>query len=97
MLGSSTSLYLHLREAFSNNRCIDCRRSDRTLQTLAYKLVPGLYYKEMQRRRSFNSSSSDTSPQQEDPSIFPGEDSISLSLEYYDRLVVNIASDPLTD
>jgi hypothetical protein len=64
------------------------------LQTLAYKLVPGLYYKEMQRRRSFNASSgSNTNPLQEDPSIFTGEDSISLSLEYYDRLVVNL---PLT-
>ncbi|GFG29258.1 hypothetical protein Cfor_11406, partial [Coptotermes formosanus] len=60
-------------------------RLDRTLQTLAYKLVPGLYYKEIQRRRSFNASSgSNTSPLQEDPSIFTGEDSISLSLEYYD-------------
>ena len=67
-----------------------CRRSDRTLQTLAYKLVPGLYYKEMQRRRSFNASSSNSGPLQEDPSIFTGEDSISLSLEYYDRLVVDL-------
>lgn len=68
--------------------CVDCRRSDRTLQTLVYKSVPGLYYNEMVRRRSFNESSGNTSPLQEDPSIFPGEDSISLSLEYYDRLVI---------
>ena len=94
MLG--ISLYLHifmygrLREAFGKTGCVNCRRSDRTLQTLAYKMVPGLYCKEMQRRRSFNASSSNTSPLQEDPSIFTGEDSISLSLEYYDRLVVDL-------
>ena len=94
MLG--TSLYLHL---LCTSDCMKralrlsfhCRRSDRTLQTLAYKLVPGLYYKEMQRRRSFNASSNNTSPLQEDPSIFTGEDSISLSLEYYDRLVVDLS------
>jgi hypothetical protein len=68
--------------------------------------VPGLYHKEMQRRRTFNTSNSNGSsnnnsnnnnnsnsnsgPLQEDPSIFTSEDSISLSLEYYDRWVVGL-------
>jgi polycomb group RING finger protein 4 len=63
-------------------------RSDRILQTLAYKLVPGLYQTEMQRRREFSSVSGTTCDLQADSSFFSPEDSISLSLEYYDRLVV---------
>jgi hypothetical protein len=55
--------------------------------------VPGLYQAEMQRRREFgacdgsSSSSSNSSDLLADPSFFSPEDSISLSLEYYDRLV----------
>jgi hypothetical protein len=69
-----------------------CQRSDRTLQTLAYKLVPGLYQAELQRRREFGactggSSGSSGGDLLEDRSFFSPEDSISLSLEYYDRLV----------
>jgi hypothetical protein len=67
-----------------------CQRSDRTLQTLAYKLVPGLYQAEMQRRREFGAcgdSSSSSSDVLAGCSFFSPEDSISLSLEYYDRLV----------
>jgi hypothetical protein len=66
-----------------------CRRSDRTLQTLAYKLVPGLYQTEMQRRREFGAGSGNSSDLQADPRFFSPEDSISLSLEYYDRLVAD--------
>jgi hypothetical protein len=62
---------------------------DPTLQTLAYKLVPGLYQSEMQRRKEFNAAGHTTCDLQADPGFFSPEDSISLSLEYYDRLVVS--------
>jgi hypothetical protein len=43
----------------------------------------------MQQGRIFTANcSSYSGPLQEDPSIFKGEDIISLSLEYYDRWVV---------
>lgn len=35
------------------DRCICVLRSDKTLQDIVYKLVPGLYGAEMQRRRHF--------------------------------------------
>ncbi|KAJ9589060.1 hypothetical protein L9F63_017654, partial [Diploptera punctata] len=60
-------------------------RTDRTLQTLAYKLVPGLYQAEMQRRRDFHTSNGSEGDMHLDPGFFSSEDSISLSLEYYER------------
>ncbi|PSN53259.1 hypothetical protein C0J52_04913 [Blattella germanica] len=59
-------------------------RPDRTLQTLAFKVVPGLYQAEMQRRKEFSISNGMSLDLQLDPSFFSSEDSISLSLEYYD-------------
>lgn len=35
------------------------RRSDKTLQDIVYKLVPGLYHSEMQRRRDFYAKNPD--------------------------------------
>ncbi|KAJ8675879.1 hypothetical protein QAD02_011665 [Eretmocerus hayati] len=75
-------------------------KADKTLQDIVYKLVPGLYHKEMRRRREFYSKhpeAADTAtPEQrgEDVSgrlIFAPEDAISLSLEY-----LPIGADPLT-
>ncbi|XP_075212334.1 uncharacterized protein LOC142319204 [Lycorma delicatula] len=74
-------------------------RPDKTLQRLVYKMVPGLYSIEMQKRRQFYlnteiESSTDTDvscdqalalhEQQRSGNIYYSpEDSISLSLEYY--------------
>lgn len=76
-------------------------RPDKTLQRLVYKMVPGLYSNEIQRRRQFYlnteiESSTDTDvscdqalalqDQQKSGNIYYSpEDSISLSLEYYIR------------
>jgi hypothetical protein len=68
-----------------------CQRSDQTLQTLVYKVVPGLYQAELQRRREFSAciggGSSSSGDLLAERSFYSPEDSISLSLEYYDRLV----------
>nr|XP_022908864.1 polycomb group protein Psc-like isoform X1 [Onthophagus taurus] len=101
---------------FENSKCCpvkNClqpykdKKPDMTLQTLVYKIVPGLYSKEIQRRDDFyrstdaraSSSCSDDSLfgennheqeewihnlGQENPFLSP-DDSISLSLEYYQR------------
>lgn len=76
-------------------------RPDKMLQRLVYKMVPGLYSNEMQRRRQFYlnteiESSTDTDvscdqalalhDQQRPGHIYYSpDDSISLSLEYYIR------------
>ncbi|XP_032683107.1 mucin-5AC-like isoform X2 [Odontomachus brunneus] len=75
-------------------------KSDKTLQDIVYKLVPGLYHKEMRKRREFykkhpEHADSATSEQRgEDVSgrlIFAPEDAVSLSLEY-----LSPGMDPLT-
>ncbi|XP_066603491.1 polycomb group protein Psc-like [Prorops nasuta] len=82
-------------------RCPSCKlalnkakpdiKADQVLQDIVYKLVPGLYHKEMRRRREFykkhpEHAESATSEQRgEDVSgrlIFTPEDAVSLSLEY---------------
>ncbi|CAB3370278.1 Hypothetical predicted protein [Cloeon dipterum] len=65
-------------------------RSDKTLQDIVYKLVPGLYHAEMQRRRDFYAKHPDevwrTSPEERGTTkerlIFSPQDQFSLSLEY---------------
>lgn len=66
-------------------------KADKTLQEIVYKLVPGLYHREMLKRREFYKKHPEhanlTTPEQrgEDVSgrlIFNPEDVVSLSLEY---------------
>ncbi|XP_012282624.1 polycomb group protein Psc [Orussus abietinus] len=75
-------------------------KADKALQDIVYKLVPGLYHKEMRRRREFYKKhpehASKASPEQrgEDVSgrlIFAPEDAVSLSMEYLPP-----GADPLT-
>lgn len=65
-------------------------RADETLQTIVYKLVPGLYQNEMLRRREFYAQHPDTTPANNEDGgsasekfvIFTPDESICLSLEY---------------
>lgn len=75
-------------------------KADKALQEIVYKLVPGLYHREMSKRREFYKKhpehANSTTPEQrgEDVSgrlIFNPEDVVSLSLEYLSPGV-----DPLT-
>ncbi|XP_077257469.1 uncharacterized protein LOC143894737 isoform X1 [Temnothorax americanus] len=75
-------------------------KADKTLQEIVYKLVPGLYHKEMLKRREFYKKhpehANSATPEQrgEDVSgrlIFNPEDQVSLSLEYLPP-----GADPLT-
>ncbi|KAL0130509.1 hypothetical protein PUN28_002263 [Cardiocondyla obscurior] len=75
-------------------------KADKTLQEIVYKLVPGLYHKEMLKRREFYKKhpehANSATPEQrgEDVSgrlIFNPEDVVSLSLEYLPP-----GADPLT-
>jgi hypothetical protein len=67
-------------------------RPDATLQAMVYKLVPGLYEKELLRKRAFyklrpNEAMSATPEQRGDDTehlIFSPTEKISLSLEYAD-------------
>ncbi|XP_076284860.1 uncharacterized protein LOC143211257 [Lasioglossum baleicum] len=75
-------------------------KADKALQEIVYKLVPGLYHKEMRKRREFYKKHPEhadfATPEQrgEDVSgrlIFAPEDAVSLSLEYLPP-----GADPLT-
>ncbi|XP_076679600.1 uncharacterized protein LOC143374931 [Andrena cerasifolii] len=75
-------------------------KADKALQDIVYKLVPGLYHKEMRKRREFYKRHPEhadfATPEQrgEDVSgrlIFAPEDAVSLSLEYLPP-----GADPLT-
>ncbi|XP_076240752.1 uncharacterized protein LOC143183172 [Calliopsis andreniformis] len=75
-------------------------KADKALQDIVYKLVPGLYHKEMRKRREFYKRHPEhadfATPEQrgEDVSgrlIFAPEDAVSLSLEYLPP-----GTDPLT-
>ncbi|XP_049806828.1 polycomb group protein Psc-like [Schistocerca nitens] len=58
-------------------------RSDRTLQTLVYKLVPGLYQAEVRRRREFEAGHG-VPPRPQSPSYFlSADDSVLLELGYH--------------
>ncbi|XP_017351863.1 polycomb complex protein BMI-1-B [Ictalurus punctatus] len=71
-------------------------RSDKTLQDIVYKLVPGLFKNEMKRRRDFyaahpsvdaaNGSNEDRGEvADEDKRIIADDEIISLSIEFYDQ------------
>lgn len=68
-------------------------RSDATLQAIVYKLVPGLYEKELLRRRAFyklrTKEALETTPEQRGDEtellIFGPNENISLMLEYSDN------------
>ncbi|XP_067107927.1 polycomb complex protein BMI-1-A isoform X1 [Osmerus mordax] len=71
-------------------------RSDKTLQDIVYKLVPGLFKNEMKRRRDFyaehpavdatNGSNEDRGEvADEDKRIITDDEIISLSIEFYDQ------------
>ncbi|XP_036380450.1 polycomb complex protein BMI-1-like [Megalops cyprinoides] len=71
-------------------------RSDKTLQDIVYKLVPGLFKDEMKRRRDFyavnptasgsNGSSEDRGEvTEEEKRIIADDEIISLSIEFHDR------------
>ncbi|BES87308.1 Zinc finger, C3HHypothetical protein type (RING finger) [Nesidiocoris tenuis] len=68
-------------------------RPDKTLQDIVYKIVPGLYRNEMQRRREFYKQHPFRDEYLEpecrgvgrDRVIFSSNDHISLSLEFYDE------------
>ncbi|KAK2859372.1 hypothetical protein Q5P01_003992 [Channa striata] len=77
-------------------------RSDKTLQDIVYKLVPGLFKNEMKRRRDFyaehpvdasNGSNEDRGEvADEDKRIITDDEIISLSIEFFDqsRLAVGV-------
>uniref|UniRef100_A0A667XY26 Bmi1 polycomb ring finger oncogene 1a n=1 Tax=Myripristis murdjan TaxID=586833 RepID=A0A667XY26_9TELE len=72
-------------------------RSDKTLQDIVYKLVPGLFKNEMKRRRDFyaehpvdasNGSNEDRGEvADEDKRIITDDEIISLSIEFFDQKI----------
>ena len=67
-------------------------RSDKALQDIVYKVVPGLYRKEMTSRVKFYDSHPEAEPtnsedagQVADRLFFSPEDDISMSIEYFDN------------
>lgn len=60
-------------------------RQDTKLQDIVYKLVPGLYKREMERRREFYKKLGSQDPKGEvkDSLFYVSQDKISLSLEYH--------------
>ncbi|MGH0159242.1 UNVERIFIED_CONTAM: hypothetical protein FKN15_037070 [Acipenser sinensis] len=74
---------------------MDMGRSDKTLQDIVYKLVPGLFKDEMKRRRDFyaanptadatNSSNEDRGEvREEEKRIITDDEIISLSIEFHE-------------
>ena len=61
-------------------------RPDKALQNIVYKLVPGLYQDEMEKRKKFQEKHEPTKvPKEElEKHFFFCDDKISMSLEYYD-------------
>ncbi|KAM9827152.1 polycomb complex protein BMI-1-A [Neosynchiropus ocellatus] len=80
-------------------------RSDKTLQDIVYKLVPGLFKNEMKRRRDFyadhpvdavNGSNEDRGEvADEDKRIITDDEIISLSIEFFDQSRWDFKSRPL--
>ncbi|KAH0812451.1 hypothetical protein GEV33_010340 [Tenebrio molitor] len=72
------------------NKAKPCLKLDKTLQDIVYKLVPGLFVREMQRRKVFYQSRPGLAPkvspeergEDTERTIFNPQDAISLSLEY---------------
>ncbi|KAM7306224.1 polycomb group protein Psc-like [Ixodes scapularis] len=76
------------------SRPLSCLRLDRTLQDIVYKVVPGLYQREMKQRQEFYDQHPDAAfkvPCLEDRGvvdvssrlIFSPQDTVSVSLEYF--------------
>ncbi|KAG0438066.1 hypothetical protein HPB47_017160 [Ixodes persulcatus] len=76
------------------SRPLSCLRVDKTLQDIVYKVVPGLYQREMKQRREFYDQHPDAAskvPCLEDRGvveasgrlIFSPQDTVSVSLEYF--------------
>ncbi|XP_042149015.1 polycomb complex protein BMI-1-B-like [Ixodes scapularis] len=76
------------------SRPLSCLRVDTTLQDIVYKVVPGLYQREMKQRREFYDQHPDAAfkvPCVEDSGvvdvssrlIFSPQDTVSVSLEYF--------------
>uniref|UniRef100_A0A8C6LP42 Bmi1 polycomb ring finger oncogene 1a n=1 Tax=Nothobranchius furzeri TaxID=105023 RepID=A0A8C6LP42_NOTFU len=75
-------------------------RSDKTLQDIVYKLVPGLFKNEMKRRRDFyaehpvdasNGSHEDRGEvADEDKRIITDDEIISLSIEFFDQTAMTV-------
>ena len=61
-------------------------RLDKALQNIVYKLVPGLYQEETERRKKFTEKNEPTKvPKEElEKHFFFAGDRISMSLQYYD-------------
>ena len=70
-------------------------RKDKALQSLVYKLVPGLYKEEMDRRRKFTEIHEPTKVSKEEleKHFFFRDDKISMSLQYYDPKLMAAASE----
>ncbi|XP_047424715.1 polycomb complex protein BMI-1-A [Mugil cephalus] len=78
-------------------------RSDKTLQDIVYKLVPGLFKNEMKRRRDFyaehpvdasNGSNEDRGEvADEDKRIITDDEIISLSIEFFDQSRLGVAAE----
>ncbi|XP_077979049.1 polycomb complex protein BMI-1-A-like [Glandiceps talaboti] len=76
-------------------------RADKTLQTIVYKLVPGLYRDEMTRRRTFYESNPDSIAQKsaasnaedvgkvEENFIYKDDEKISISLHYHNPVTMS--------
>ncbi|XP_029935825.1 LOW QUALITY PROTEIN: uncharacterized protein LOC115379240 [Myripristis murdjan] len=79
-------------------------RSDKTLQDIVYKLVPGLFKNEMKRRRDFyaehpvdasNGSNEDRGEvADEDKRIITDDEIISLSIEFFDQSRLKVGGGP---
>ncbi|KAM7306222.1 polycomb complex protein BMI-1-A [Ixodes scapularis] len=76
------------------SRPLSCLRVDKTLQDIVYKVVPGLYQREMKQRREFYDQYPDAAAKVaclEDRGvvdastrlIFSPQDTVSVSLEYF--------------
>ncbi|KAJ3651159.1 hypothetical protein Zmor_017215 [Zophobas morio] len=72
------------------NKAKPCLKLDKTLQDIVYKLVPGLFVKEMYRRKEFFQNRPALAPkvspeergEDTERTIFNPQDAISLSIEY---------------
>ena len=74
-------------------------RLDKALQNIVYKLVPGLYSDEMDRRKKFQEKHEPTKvPKEElEKHFFFRDDKISMSLEYFDTNTSNTSKNNNND
>ena len=71
---------------------VTCCRSDKALQDIVYKVVPGLYKTEMKARLKHYNNNPEAKPanaedggEVTDSLFFSPEDDISMSIEYFDN------------